>query len=687
MKPIKPNSEKFNTKLNKKQSESFSNVSKEFANLTSDKEDYDTQGLYKELYKKHKGNEDEIKKALTPGSEYAHVGTDRYKKPNHPTFSVESKYSNILRRGGKWDKEGDSDVFKARKRNIKNMNASYGSPENYMNYAEDYNGDGVADVKLIKPNMKKYRMGVQEVAVDTSQKKDAGAAALEMSLQGAAMGASLAAINPVAGAVGAGVGAVAGATVGFIKQKSINRKIGQAQQEQDRAKNLNAGFDASYRAANNDYVESDTTMGDTRKNVLKAKKGLKVKSSRVIEVEGGELATKPGSLQIDKQFVGNSHAKGGIKVSVPNDIQPGSAIIPKDKAEEFKKGSKEVRASIINNLPKDNGDKKKRGSVIDPEIPYDSIPINQDYTNKNYSMGNSSTIDNFTWKGSKKNTTDTDGIAPMEGVRVNTVPSQPPMGSSNKLPTTDGGFNNAMKVKDDKPSGIDFTKFKDNAGNNTSTTKLNMDKVGAGVGTVAALAPTIYNTARYLSESSVKEPVFFKPSELLNTNVDTTYQRNQLERSTKAATDNLSNYSAGNISGISNNIRSIQMDKMEKLNDISNTKYQQEQSLRQYNNQLINRDIQAKTQAEAQAYDNNLQHGARRNDFLAQAMTGASDYSQAVRNKVASEKVAERNMEFQAKALGDKDWGVETYRDSKGKLQFRRYKMIGEKGDQKVYLD
>ena len=57
---------------------------------------------------------DEITKALTPGSETAHVGDDRFKKPNHPTFSKMSKYYiPLLRNAGKWK----GDYFNASKRN------------------------------------------------------------------------------------------------------------------------------------------------------------------------------------------------------------------------------------------------------------------------------------------------------------------------------------------------------------------------------------------------------------------------------------------------------------------------------------------------------------------------------------------------------------------------------------------
>jgi hypothetical protein len=56
--------------------------------ITRDLADYDIRGHFREL-----GG-----RVLKPGEH----GTDRYKKPNHPTFSDESIYSTPLRQGGSW---------------------------------------------------------------------------------------------------------------------------------------------------------------------------------------------------------------------------------------------------------------------------------------------------------------------------------------------------------------------------------------------------------------------------------------------------------------------------------------------------------------------------------------------------------------------------------------------------------
>jgi hypothetical protein len=153
---------KFNTNLKGNASESFNYHSKLFPSLLNDSFDYDTKGFYKQIYNEYNGDLDAITKALTPNSPTQHIGTDRYKKPNHPTFSNESKYAiPIIRPGGKWghNEEEDYDYFKATRRNIKNMNNSDGSPFNYFKRAEDYNQDGIPDVKLFFRNKQVFKQG------------------------------------------------------------------------------------------------------------------------------------------------------------------------------------------------------------------------------------------------------------------------------------------------------------------------------------------------------------------------------------------------------------------------------------------------------------------------------------------------------------------------------------------------
>ena len=141
---------RFNTKLRGQEAEAFNQHAQQFPSLTTDTGDYDTQGFYKEVYNKNNGDMNAITAALTPGSPTAHVGNDRYKKPNHPTFSKESKYHiPVLRPAGEWGRNDQGDYFNASRRNIKNMTESDGTPLEYFKRAEDYNQNGVPDTQLL----------------------------------------------------------------------------------------------------------------------------------------------------------------------------------------------------------------------------------------------------------------------------------------------------------------------------------------------------------------------------------------------------------------------------------------------------------------------------------------------------------------------------------------------------------
>lgn len=146
----RPPQSKFNTNLSQNELESFNQHSKQFPSLINDAYDYDTRGFYKDLYTRYNGDMEAITKALTPGSATEHVGFDTYKKPNHPTFSTQSKYYvPVLRPAGEWGRDNQGDYFNAVKRNIKNMAESDGTPLDYFTRAEDYNQNGVPDVRLL----------------------------------------------------------------------------------------------------------------------------------------------------------------------------------------------------------------------------------------------------------------------------------------------------------------------------------------------------------------------------------------------------------------------------------------------------------------------------------------------------------------------------------------------------------
>ena len=102
---------KFNTHLSPTDELLFQQWAKD-TNRSNDTYDYDLRGAWKEIMS---GSMSE--------SANGHLG-DRYKKPNHPTFSDQSIYhmkgGNL---GGKWSEEGGKTVFTPSATNLKNMSA------------------------------------------------------------------------------------------------------------------------------------------------------------------------------------------------------------------------------------------------------------------------------------------------------------------------------------------------------------------------------------------------------------------------------------------------------------------------------------------------------------------------------------------------------------------------------------
>jgi len=170
----RPPESKFNTNLSGKELEAFNQHAQQFPALVNDAYDYDTRGFYKEIYDKNNGDINAITAALTPGSETAHVGFDTYKKPNHPTFSTQSKYYiPVLRPAGEWGRNEQGDYFNATRRNIKNMTNSDGSPLEYFKRAEDYNQNGVPDVQLFYKNQSMFDTDVPQFNANMSPEQHA----------------------------------------------------------------------------------------------------------------------------------------------------------------------------------------------------------------------------------------------------------------------------------------------------------------------------------------------------------------------------------------------------------------------------------------------------------------------------------------------------------------------------------
>jgi hypothetical protein len=127
---------KYNTKLSQEDETAYQAwlagmSAKNGRDMSKDTYDYDMRGFYKS------------------GGTQAEDGhfTDEFKKPNHPTFSDESKYHGVDgERGGKWGKDKDGkDTFTPGKTNLKHF-----KPEELAAYWEAVGNTANGD-KLIMP--------------------------------------------------------------------------------------------------------------------------------------------------------------------------------------------------------------------------------------------------------------------------------------------------------------------------------------------------------------------------------------------------------------------------------------------------------------------------------------------------------------------------------------------------------
>lgn len=109
----------FNTKLTSDEEKAFQQWAEQESIKTGrdkfrDLEDYDLKGAWKEL-----------QQGTMSEDERGHLG-DKYKKPNHPTFSDQSIYHNTKDpktgtkyEGGTWGKEGEKDTYTPSKHVLK----------------------------------------------------------------------------------------------------------------------------------------------------------------------------------------------------------------------------------------------------------------------------------------------------------------------------------------------------------------------------------------------------------------------------------------------------------------------------------------------------------------------------------------------------------------------------------------
>lgn len=127
--------DQYNTKLSKPDEEKFQSWAADNGR-TADLENYDMRGWWKQ-----NGKTD----AQAQGDDRGHF-TDEFKKPNHPTFSDESKYHGVDdNKGGTWGTKDGKDTFTPSETNLKNM-----TPEEL----KDYFSKVEPDANLILPEPK-----------------------------------------------------------------------------------------------------------------------------------------------------------------------------------------------------------------------------------------------------------------------------------------------------------------------------------------------------------------------------------------------------------------------------------------------------------------------------------------------------------------------------------------------------
>ena len=99
-------SERYNTELSSEDESRFQEWARK-ENRAGDVYDYDLRGAWKEL---QSGDMEEDARG--------HLG-DKYKKPNHPTFSDQSQYNGVDGYvGGAWSEEGGKTVYRVAKGNL-----------------------------------------------------------------------------------------------------------------------------------------------------------------------------------------------------------------------------------------------------------------------------------------------------------------------------------------------------------------------------------------------------------------------------------------------------------------------------------------------------------------------------------------------------------------------------------------
>lgn len=141
---VDPNdySDKLNTELSAEDEATYQQWAKD-NNRTKDVYDFDMRGQWKA--------------GLHDDSPNGHIGDDRFKKPNHPTFSNESNYSGGDTVGGKWSENAEGKtVFTPSEHNLKNM-----SKDELKSYFDEYEKGVILNIpesiaKKLYPNQEDH---------------------------------------------------------------------------------------------------------------------------------------------------------------------------------------------------------------------------------------------------------------------------------------------------------------------------------------------------------------------------------------------------------------------------------------------------------------------------------------------------------------------------------------------------
>ena len=508
----------------------------------------------------------------------------------------------------------------------------------------------------MKKNLKlpKYSQGVARVAVPEGAEQPAGKAAFQSGMTGAATGASIGSVaGPWGTAIGAVVGGASGAIYGAVNQNKINEKI-------DNLKRTNTLVDSMnrYNLLPAQYVNDDNKMlGTQLKNGIAG-----APNTKAVEIEGGEdvYRKENGKFRLKHSASGPSHGEGGI----PYVAEEGDIIVPKDKSNKwlmaYKKQDHETLEDYRKELPKDYPQKGKywggTNEVTTPGIP--NVDYNYGYNLPKY-VTNPNPITTFqTTQGGTPNN-DTTQVTPFKPL-ISTTPTvatgvDPFSNEALGLPSLESS-KQAINPNEGKLGTVtDGGRNLPNS-NPTKPYKMNTQFGGSrGVGmalNALELAPTIYNALNGFGKQAQVLPYYQYQPKMINEHVDVTKQLNDINKAVTSNIDAMNNYAGGNASNLMSNLSALRLNSLNSANQVNMEKAKMEQGLRMQNIASLNDAQKYNLQNRFMIDDYNNQSAARRRDYQAAAVTGASDYLQSRRNTATMTQLQREQNIMQMNILG-----------------------------------